>query len=46
MPPMVGKVKVNTDGASFDNPRPVGYGCVMGDSQGRIVLAKRGVNEG
>lgn len=37
-----GKFKVNFDGASFGNPGPTGYGCVMQDSQGLVILVKGG----
>lgn len=30
--PNVGKYKINFDGASFANPRPAAFGCVMRDS--------------
>lgn len=33
-------MKVNFDGASFGNPGPAAYGCVVTDSQGIIILAK------
>lgn len=31
-----GILKINFDGASFGNPGPAGYGCIMRDSQGVV----------
>lgn len=42
MPPMVGKIKDNFYGASSSNPGPVGYGCVLRDSQDIIIIVKSG----
>lgn len=42
VPPLRGKFKVNFDGASFGNLGPTGYGCVVCDYQGSIVIAKGG----
>lgn len=33
---------MNFDGASFGNPGMAGYGCVIRDSQGAIILVKGG----
>lgn len=33
---------MNFDGASFGNPGPAAYGCVMGDYQGQIIGVKGG----
>lgn len=42
IPPLGGQVTINFDGASFGNLGPVGYGCLMRDSQGSIILVKGG----
>lgn len=42
-PPEFGKCKVNFDRASYSNPRPRAYGCVMCDYQGNILGAKGGL---
>lgn len=42
VPTNFGKLKINFDGASFGNPRPIAYGCVFRDLQGIITLAKGG----
>lgn len=39
-PPPKGRVKVDFDGSSFGNSGPAGFGCVMRDSQGSILIAK------
>lgn len=39
----LGNVKINFDGASFGNTRLAGYGCVMCNSQGNIIMAKGGL---
>lgn len=41
-PPISGKVKINFDEDSLGNPRQVGCGCVLRDSQGRIMAVKGG----
>lgn len=40
VPPIRGKFKVNFDGTSFGNPGPAGFGCVVRNHQGSIILAK------
>lgn len=42
MPPNLGKLKINFDGAFSGNLWPIAYGCVLRDSQGAIILAKGG----
>lgn len=37
-----GILKVNFDGASFGNPGPTRYGCIMRDSLGSVILVKGG----
>lgn len=36
---MEGKVRLNFDGFSFENPGPTGYGCVARDSHGEVLFA-------
>lgn len=40
VPPIGGMAQIDFDGASFGNPGLAGYGCVMHDSQGHIMLSK------
>lgn len=42
VPPCTRNLKINFDGASFGNPSPAGYGCVLRDHDGVI----EGVNGG
>lgn len=42
IPPLVGTLKLNFDGASKGNPGPVGFGCVIQDHDHNIIRALRG----
>lgn len=41
-PPQCGLFKVNFDGASFRNPGPAGYGCLMHNHNGVVLMVKSG----
>lgn len=42
VPPCVGKLKANFDGASFGNSGPVGYGCLVRDHLISIISVEGG----
>lgn len=38
VPPPDGKVKLNFDGSSLENPGPTGFGCIVRDSSSTAIL--------
>lgn len=40
--PRLVPIRINFDGASFRNPGPTGYGCLMHDHDGAILWVKGG----
>lgn len=38
-PPIVGGLKLNLYGSSKGNPSPAGFGCVVRDYNGNVILA-------
>lgn len=42
VPPLVGMLKLNFNGASFGNPGPTGFRCVIRDSHGVIIHVRYG----